>query len=76
MLWATLGIFGPGVVFVRVGTLEENERVVPDAHFFVRSKHPWITIPEGAKAYQTMPTESLFGEEAQARLDAAMAAGR
>ena len=56
--------------------MEENERVVPDAHFFVRSKHPWITIPEGAKAYQTMPTESLFGEEAQARLDAAMAAGR
>ena len=54
---------------------EELERISPDAHFFVRSRHPWVTLPEGVPAFETLPGE---GEGAmtpaqQARVAAAMA---
>ena len=74
MLWAMAEYFGDGLLFVRAGTLEENEKVVPDAHFFVRSKHPWISIPDGVRAYQTLPgkdDEPLWSEETKARVSAA-----
>ena len=60
--------------FVRVGTLDEAERVPPDAHFFLRSKHVWVSIPEGVPAFETLPAEEdppLLSSEAAARLDAA-----
>ena len=41
--------------FVRVGTLDEGERLEPSAHYFVRSKHPWVTIPAGVPAWNTLP---------------------
>jgi hypothetical protein len=74
LLWATHSMFGDNVLFVRIGTLDEGERLTPDAHFFVRSKHPWISVPEGVPAFDTLPGESdppLFGAEAAARLRAA-----
>lgn len=58
MLWGTLGDFGPGLIFLRAGTLAENEKIVPSAHFFVRSKHPWVTIPEGVRTFETLPGEN------------------
>jgi hypothetical protein len=74
LLWALHPHFGPGIRFVRVGTLDEGERVAPDAHFFVRSKHPWIRLPDGVSSFKTLPTEEdapLFGEAQQARVAAA-----
>lgn len=41
--------------FVRVGTLDEGERLAPSAHYFTRSKHPWVTIPDGVPAWRTLP---------------------
>ncbi len=76
MLWATSGKFGSGLVFLRAGTLEENEKVVPDAHFFTRSKHPWITLPDGVKKFETMPNheeEQMFTGEQKQRFEAACA---
>ncbi len=32
--------------FVRVGTLDQPDALVPDAHIYVRSKLPWITLPD------------------------------
>ena len=72
MLWATAGGMGD-VVFVRSGTLEENEKCTPDAHFFTRSKHRWITIPEGVPSFETLPVAAdgpFFTGEAKARMDA------
>ena len=77
MLWATVGMFGDGLLFVREGTLEENDSIVPDAHFFIRSKHSWIQIPEGIRTFQTLPTQAdgpLFTGDAKARADAARVA--
>ena len=76
MLWATHPRFGD-MVFVRAGTLEESEKIVPDAHFFVRSKHPWIALPEGVRTFQTLPgdgDEPLVTGEAKERLSAARGA--
>ena len=41
--------------FVRVGTLDEGDRLAPSAHYFVRSKHPWVVLPEGLPAWNTLP---------------------
>jgi hypothetical protein len=74
LLWALHPHFGSSIKFVRVGTLDQGERVAPDAHFFVRSKHPWIRLPEGVSSFETLPTEAdapLFDTTQQARVAAA-----
>jgi hypothetical protein len=78
VLWGTHRFFGEAIVFLRVGTLDEGELVSPSAHFFLRSKHPWVTVPEGMPAFDTLPQEGdppLFGPEAAARLEAARSGG-
>jgi len=77
MLWGTHRMFGDGILFLRVGSLDEGERVAPDAHFFTRSKHPWVTIPDGARTFDALPTESdapLLDAAAAARVEAARGA--
>ena len=74
LLWASHGMFGEAISFVRAGTLDEGEALAPDCHFFVRSTHPWVTLPEGVPAFETLPGEGdppLLGAEAAARLEAA-----
>lgn len=55
LLYADHPMFGDAMRFVRVGTLDEGDTLPPDAHYFVRSKHPWIVLPEGIPAYDTLP---------------------
>ena len=55
LLFAEHAAFGEALRFVRVGTLDTGERLTPDAHYFVRSKHPWVVIPDGLSAWQTLP---------------------
>lgn len=76
LLWATHPMFGAEILFIRVGTLDEGERLPPDAHFFVRSRHPWVPVPDGVPAFETLPGDgdaSLFGPKQTARIDAARA---
>ena len=75
LLWGLHPMFGEAIRFVRVGTLDEGEKLPPDAHFFVRSKHPWITVPDGVRRFETLPGPQdppLYSTEAQARFKAAM----
>ena len=51
---------------MRVGTLDSPELLVPDVHIFVRSKLPWVILPERASAFEVYydadalwPAESL-----------------
>ena len=37
--------------FVRVGTLDDPQALPPDVHIYVRSKLPWITLPEDVPAF-------------------------
>ncbi|WP_211051318.1 GFA family protein [Parasphingorhabdus halotolerans] len=45
----------PGVVSLRVGTLDDSMKMSPSAHFWVSSKQPWIIIPEGTPSLETQP---------------------
>ncbi|KAB8266705.1 hypothetical protein BDV30DRAFT_221447 [Aspergillus minisclerotigenes] len=38
---------GPFLSFIRVGTLDQPRVVTPDIHLFVRSKVPWLSLPDG-----------------------------
>ncbi|WBY08557.1 GFA family protein [Sphingomonas sp. 7/4-4] len=74
-LWGTHPDFGDAIRFVRGGTLDE--RVMPDAHFFTVTRHPLVQVPEGVPNFPGLPTPEdppLWDEEAQGRIDAAMAA--
>jgi len=49
-LWSNYAGAGDAVRFVRVGTLDQPDRVPPDIHIYTASKQPWVVIPEGAVA--------------------------
>src|SRR5438093_11228004 len=49
-LWSNYAGAGDAVRFVRVGTLDDPDRLPPDIHIFTASKQPWVAIPAGARA--------------------------
>jgi hypothetical protein len=65
-VWSNYAGAGDLVCFVRVGTLEEPDRLPPDIHIFTASKQPWLQLPPGSpavaeyyKAADFWPRESL-----------------
>lgn len=69
-VWSNYAGAGPLVRFVRVGTLDDPDRLPPDIHIFTASKQPWVVIPEGAAAVpeyydrnEHWPRESLERRE-------------
>ena len=65
-VWSNYAGAGNAVRFVRVGTLDEPDRLPPDIHIFTASKQPWFEIPPGmlaaAEYYdraKAWPAESL-----------------
>ena len=51
-LWSNYAGFGNNVSFVRVGTLDQADRMEPDIHIYTSSKQPWVLIPEGHAAVE------------------------
>jgi len=49
-LWSNYGGAGDLIRFVRVGTLDEPDRLQPDIHIFTSSKQPWVVLPQGTPA--------------------------
>ena len=49
-LWSHYAGAGPILRFVRVGTLDEPDRLPPDIHIFTASRQPWIILPPGTPA--------------------------
>jgi hypothetical protein len=49
-LWSNYGGAGDLVRFVRVGTLDQPDRLPPDIHIFTSSKQPWVVLPRGTPA--------------------------
>jgi hypothetical protein len=46
----------PGHVRVlRGGTLDDTSWLKPEAHYWTRSKQPWVTLPDGLTVYETQP---------------------
>lgn len=49
-VWSNYSTAGSLIDFVRVGTLDDPDRLAPDVHIFTASKQPWVVIPAGMKA--------------------------
>ena len=65
-VWSNYGGSGDVVRFVRVGTLDEPDRMPPDVHIFTSTKQRWVVLPPGTpavaeyyKASELWPKESL-----------------
>ena len=82
-VWSNYPQAGPAVRFVRVGTLDEPDRLPPDIHIFTSSKQPWLALPPGAKTVpefydpastwsaESLERWSLIREKPKAREDRA-----
>src|ERR1700674_4312014 len=44
-LWSNYGGGGDAVRFVRVGTLDDPDRLPPDIHIYTSTKQPWVVLP-------------------------------
>lgn len=54
--------------FVRVGTLDAPALLPPDVHIYVRSKLPWVRLPEDVPAFPAYyDRETLWPAESLAR---------
>jgi hypothetical protein len=42
---------------VRAGTLDDTSWLRPTAHFWTRSKQPWVMLPEGDQIFATQPND-------------------
>ena len=69
-VWSHYAGAGDAVSFVRVGTLDQPDRLPPDVHIFTVSKQPWVVIPPGVpavaeyyKAAEIWPKDSLERRE-------------
>jgi hypothetical protein len=70
-VWSNYSGAGPSFRFVRVGTLDDPDRLPPDIHIFTRSRQPWVVLPDGVPAFEEFydrtvywPAESLARREA------------
>jgi hypothetical protein len=65
-VWSNYAGAGDAVRFVRVGTLDDPDRLPPDIHIFTSSRQSWFTLPPSTPAVaeyydrkQHWPQESL-----------------
>jgi hypothetical protein len=49
-LWSNYAGAGDAIRFVRVGTLDDPDRLPPDIHIFTSTKQPWVALPPGTPA--------------------------
>ena len=49
-LWSNYGGGGDAIRFIRVGTLDQPDRLPPDIHIFTSSRQPWVVLPPGTPA--------------------------
>jgi hypothetical protein len=57
--WVFSGPTPDSTRIIRGGTLDDTSWLHPTAHFFTRSKQPWITLPEGTQSFETQPADML-----------------
>jgi len=62
--------------FVRGGALDDPAAVTPDVHIYVRSKLPWVRLPEGIPAFDAYyDPKTVWPAASLERRRAAVAAG-
>ncbi len=72
-LWSNYAGSGDKFRFVRVGTLDEPDRLPPDVHIFTASKQPWVVLPKGTPAVEVFyKREEIWPAESLARRQAVL----
>jgi hypothetical protein len=73
-VWSHYAGAGPLMRFVRVGTLDEPDRLPPDVHIFTSSKQPWVTLSPDVPAFDAYyEREALWPDESLQRRAALLA---
>jgi hypothetical protein len=73
-VWSNYAGAGTHVRFVRVGTLDDPDRLPPDIHIFTASKQPWVILPPGIPAVaEYYDRRKYWPAESLARRDALLA---
>ena len=73
-IWSNYAGAGDGIRFMRVGTLDEPDRLPPDIHIFTMSKQPWVILPEGVPAVREYyKPKEMWPKASQDRFAAAKA---
>lgn len=49
-VWSNYGGAGDTIRFVRVGTLDEPDRLPPGIHIYTESRQPWVVLPPDVPA--------------------------
>ena len=69
--WSHYAGAGPALKFVRVGTLDDPDRLPPDIHIFTASKQAWVRIPDGVPAAaQYYDRKQYWSEDSLRRYEA------
>lgn len=75
-VWSNYAGGGDAVRFVRVGTLDEPDRLPPEIHIFTASKQPWVVLPPGAPAVAEYYDAARYWPADRLRRRAALLAAR
>lgn len=63
-VWSNYAGAGDAIRFMRVGTLDEPDRLPPDIHIFTASKQPWVILPPDTPAVPEFYRLSEYWPEA------------
>ena len=70
-VWSDYRLVTVACWFVRAGTLDDPSAVVPDIHIFTRTKLPWLELPRGARAVESVyKLDDVWSAESLARFRA------
>ena len=75
-VWSNYAGAGDALRFVRVGTLDEPDRLPPDIHIFTMSKQPWVVLPDGTPAVREYYQASKMWPKDSLQRRAALSAGK
>jgi hypothetical protein len=76
-LWSNYGGAGELVRFIRVGTLDEPDRLPPDIHIFTESKQPWVALgPDVPVMLEYYDRKLYWPKESLGRREAMLAAAQ
>jgi hypothetical protein len=59
-VWSNYAGMGSSIRFVRVGTLDEPDRLPPDIHIFTASKQSWLVLPPNTPAVTEYYDRKLY----------------
>ncbi len=62
-LWSNYAGANDAIHFVRVGTLDDPDRLPPDIHIFTSTKQPWVVLPPDTPAVEEFYRRSEFWPE-------------